>query len=98
MKLLNKFRRNQRGIGGAVVAVIVTVILLFIGILVMTTFISSVSPTSSWSTTANNTWTNVQSYAWTAIGLIAIGIIILGAVAIISVVRGMGGGTGTGGL
>lgn len=82
--------------GGAVVAVIVTVILLFVGILVMTTFINSVTPNGDWSATANTTWTNVQSYAWTAIGLISVGVIILGAVAIISIVRGMAGGGGAG--
>ena len=97
MKPFNKLIHNKKGLGVAVMAVVTTVVLLFVGILVMTTFISSVTPNSSWSTSANTTWTNVQSYAWTAIGLVAIGIIILGAVAILSIVRGMGG-VGSGGL
>jgi len=86
-----RLRRNKKGMQGVVVAVISTLVLLFVGILVMTTFINNVTPDDTWSDTANTTWTNVQSYSWTAIGLVAIGIIILGAVAILMIVGRMGG-------
>lgn len=89
--MFKKLRRNKKGLQGAVIAIVSTLILLFVGILVMTTFISSVTPDDTWSANANQTWSNVQSYSWTAIGLVAIGIIILGAVAILVVVGRMGG-------
>ena len=91
MKMFLKLRRNKKGLQGAIIAVVSTLILMFVGILVMTTFINSVTPDGTWSTTANATWTNVQSYSWTAVGLVAIGIIILGAVAILMIVGRMGG-------
>ena len=91
MKLFHRLIHNKKGLQGAIIAVVSTLILMFVGILVMTTFINSVTPDDTWSTTANTTWANVQSYSWTAVGLVAIGIIILGAVAILIVVGRMGG-------
>jgi hypothetical protein len=96
MKFLSQLRRDRRGFQGVIIAVVSTLILLFVSILVMTTFIANVSPDTTWSATANTTWINVQSYSWTAVGLIAIGIIILGAVAILAIVGRMGGGGGRG--
>lgn len=82
---------------GAVLAVVITIIMLFVGIIITVNFINAVTPDSTWSKSANDTWSNTQSYTWTAFGLIAIGIIVLGAVAIISAV-GMFGGGGRGAI
>jgi len=90
MTPFGKLRRDRRGFKGIIIAVVSTLVLLFVAILVMTTFINSVTPDTTWSLTANTTWANVQSYSWTAIGLVAIGIIILGAVAILAIVGKMG--------
>lgn len=79
---------------GAVMAVVVTIIMLFVGIIITVNFINAVTPDTTWSTSANTTWTNTQTYTWTAFGLIAIGIIVLGAVAIISAVGMFGAGPG----
>lgn len=76
---------------GAVVAVIFTVVSLFVGIIVAVNFINSVTPDTTWSTSANTTWANTQTYTWTAFGLIAIGIIVLGAVSIMAAMGGFAG-------
>ena len=75
---------------GSVLAVLFTVVMIFVGIIVVVNFINAVTPDTTWSKSANDTWTNVQSYTWTAFGLIAIGIIVLGAVSIISAVSAFG--------
>lgn len=71
---------------GAVLAVVMTIIMLFVGIIITVNFINAVTPDDTWSASANTTWANTQSYTWTAFGLIAIGIIVLGAVAIVGAV------------
>jgi len=68
--------------------------MLFVGVIIMVNFINSVTPDDTWSADANTTWSNAQTYSWTAMGLIAISIIVLGAVAIISAVGGFGGPSG----
>ena len=75
---------------GSVLAVLFTVVMIFVGIIVTVNFINAVTPDTTWSASANTTWTNVQTYTWTAFGLIAIGIIVLGAVSIISAVSAFG--------
>lgn len=69
---------------GAVVAVLTTVIMLYVGLLVIVNFLSQATPDSTWSTEANTTWTNAQTYTWLAFGFIALGIMILGVVAILA--------------
>lgn len=72
-------------------AVVVTVIFLFVGIIITVNFINAVNPDTTWSEDANTTWSNTKSYTWVAFGLIAIGIIVLGAVAIVAAVGMFGG-------
>lgn len=75
---------------GAVIAAVFTMVMLFVGIIVVVNFINAVTPNDTWSADANTTWTNTQTYTWTAFGLIAIGIVVLGAVAILSAMSGFG--------
>ena len=75
---------------GTVLAVVFTVVMLFVGIIITVNFINAVSPDTTWSESANTTWENTQTYTWTAFGLIAIGIIVLGAVAIIGAMGSFG--------
>ena len=70
--------------------VVFTVVMMFVGIIVVVNFINAVTPDTTWSTQANTTWANTQTYTWTAFGLIAIGIIVLGAVGIISAMGAFG--------
>lgn len=79
--------RNEK-MRGAVVAVVSTIIMLFVGITVTVSFINGVTPDDTWSASANTTWSNAQTYTWTSYGLIAIGIIVLGAVAIMAALGG----------
>lgn len=76
---------------GAVLAVVFTMVALFVGIIVVVNFINAVTPDTTWSTAANNTWANTQTYSWTAFGLIAIGIIVLGAAAIMGAMGALSG-------
>ena len=76
---------------GAVLAVITTLILIYVGLLVAVNFIGQVTPDDTWTTEANTTWTNAQTYTWLAFGFIALGILILGVVAILAALRMTGG-------
>ena len=79
---------------GAVLAVITTVIILYVGLLVTVNFLNQATPDATWSASANTTWANAQTYTWLAFGFIALGILILGVVAILAAL-GMMGGTRT---
>jgi len=85
--------RNKRGAGGVVIVLISMVIMLLIGIIVVNSLVNSQTPDSTWSVKANSTWTSVQNNIWVAFGLVAVGIIVVGAVAILSYLN-MGSGKG----
>lgn len=91
MKPLHKLVRNKKGAGGVIVVLISMMVMILVGIIVVQALITSQTQTG-WSTNANTTWTNLQTNIWTAFGLIVVGIIIVGAVAILSYLR-FGGGT-----
>ncbi len=75
---------NKKAVGGVVVALIAMMVMLLVGIIVVNSLVNSQTPDSTWSADANTTWATVQSNIWVAFGLVAVGIIIVGAVAILS--------------
>ena len=86
-KPLNKLLRNRKGAGGVIFALISMMVMILVGIIVVVALTGSVTPDSTWSTSANTTWANTQSNIWLAFGLVVVGIIIMGAVAILSMMK-----------
>ena len=84
MKFLKKLLHNKRAVGGVVVALISMMVMLLVGIIVVNSLINSQVPDDDWTTEANSTWASVSANIWIAFGLVAVGIIIVGAVAILS--------------
>jgi ABC-type Fe3+ transport system permease subunit len=81
---MRSLRKNKKGAGGVVVVLISMMVMLLVGIIVVNSLINSQTPDDTWSTDANSTWDDVQSNIWIAFGLVVVGIIIVGAVAILS--------------
>lgn len=81
---LRKFAASKYGAGGVVVVLISMMVMLLVGIIVVNSLINSQTPDATWSEDANKTWANVQTNIWVAFGLVVVGIIIVGAVAILS--------------
>jgi len=71
------------GVVGALVGIMVS---LLIAIIIVMNLISS-QDQADWSVKANSTWTSLQSNIWTALTLLVIIPIIVGAVIILSYVR-----------
>ena len=67
----------------SVISVISAATALFIGIWVISTVITSVSQ-SGWTSTANTTFTNVQTTMWSALQLLSVGLIVLAAAVILA--------------
>lgn len=85
---MRKLLRSRKAAGGVIYTVIAMMIMIVAGILVVNALINSVSPDDTWSADANTTWTNTQTNIWLAFSLVVIGIIIVAAVAILSMLRG----------
>lgn len=81
---LKRFLKNKKAVGGVIYVMLSLMITLLVAILVVNALVNSQTPDSTWSVKANTTWASVQSYIWMGIGLAAIGIIILAAMAILS--------------
>ena len=81
--------RDTRGqVSGGVVGTIVGVMVsLLVAIIIVNSLINSQTPDVNWSANANSTWTTLQSNIWTALVLLVIVPIIIGAVIILSYVR-----------
>jgi len=76
----------------AVIGTIVGIIISFmIGLVVIGTLINSVDR-SGWSAQANTTWTTLVNNVWTVFGLLVIIPLIIGAVVLLRLFRGGGGG------
>lgn len=75
---------NRKGVGGVVYVLIGLMIMLLVGIIVVNALINSQTPDSTWSASANSTWTSVQTNIWIAMGLVTVSLIIVGAMAILS--------------
>lgn len=84
MNPITKLIRSRKAAGGVVVALISMMVMLLVGIIVVNALVNSQTPDSTWSEDANTTWASVQTNIWVAFGLVAVGIIIVGAVAILS--------------
>jgi uncharacterized membrane protein YidH (DUF202 family) len=85
--------KNEKAAGGVVVALISMMVMLLVGVIVVNALVNSQTPDDTWSADANTTWTNIQTNIWIAFGLVVVGIIIVGAVAILSYLR-FGGSAG----
>lgn len=87
---MKHFLKNKKGIS-VVYALITLMVLILVAIYIVVALTGSVTPDDTWSEEANTTWTNTQANIWLALGLIVVGIIIMGAVAILGMLRGGGG-------
>lgn len=87
---MSKLYHNKKGAGGVIYVLITMMVTILVGIFIVNALIGSVTPDSTWSTEANNTWENTQTNIWLAFSLVVIGIIIMGAMAILSMMRGGG--------
>ncbi len=84
MHAARKFIGSKKAVGGVVVALISMMVMLLVGIIVVNSLVNSQTPDDTWSADANSTWATTQTNIWVAFGLVAVGIIIVGAVAILS--------------
>ena len=64
--------------------------MILVGVIIVNSIINSVDPDTTWSEEANDTWADTQTYIWLGFSLVVIGIIIVAAVAILSMLRGGG--------
>ena len=87
MRPLARLFRSKKAAGGVVVALISMMVMLLVGVIVVNALINSQTPDETWSADANTTWENIQTNIWIAFGLIVVGIIIVGAVAILGYLR-----------
>lgn len=67
----------------SVIAVISAATALFIGIWVISSVIGSINQ-GGWTSTANTTFTNVQTTMWNSLNLLAVGLIVLAASVILA--------------
>lgn len=67
-------------------------VMILVGVIIVNSIVGSVAPDTTWSEEANTTWENTQTYIWLGFGLVVIGIIIIAAVAILTMLRGGGVG------
>jgi uncharacterized membrane protein len=95
LQTAKRFMSNRKGVGGVVYVLIGLMIMLLVAIIVVNALINSQTPDSTWSASANTTWANVQTNIWTALGLVVVSLIIVGAMAILSYLNmGSGGKSG----
>ena len=88
MKPLHKLLNSKKAAGSVIFTLITVMVMMLVGIIVVVALTGSVTPDSTWSTDANTTWTNTVNNIWLAFGLVVVGIIIMGAIAILSMMRG----------
>ena len=77
----------MRTIIGAIVAIVIS---MLVGIIVVSTLISSIN-TTGWSSQAQQTWTQLQNNIWIVFSLLVILPLIVGAVTLMRVLGGEGG-------
>lgn len=90
MNFMRNFRRKYIGDekGQATVSSMITVAAtLFIGILIISTIIGSITGLTG---TANTTFNSVVGYLWTGMSFLGLGILVLGAVYIMRIIKQMG--------
>jgi ABC-type Fe3+ transport system permease subunit len=81
---MRKFLRSKTAAGGVIVTLISMMVMLLVGIVIVNALINSQVADDTWSAEANTTWANTQNNIWLAFSLVVIGLIIVGAVAILS--------------
>lgn len=100
MRKLLELLHDSRGAGpeSAVSLQLTLIISLLVGIIIIyQLFIAGIGPTTdendpNYDADALNAWNNVRTLAWAGIGLMAIGVIVLAASVILSVVGGFRAG------
>ena len=92
MRPFHRLLKDERAAAGVIFTLITMMVTILVGIYVVVALTGAVTPDTTWSTQANTTWTNTQNNIWLAFGLVVVGIIIMGAVAILSMMRFGGGG------
>jgi len=80
-KLLLTSRKGL--VTASVIAVISAATALFVGIWVISTVINSISQ-ANWTSQANTTYSQVQTTMWSALQLLAVGLIVLAASVILA--------------
>jgi ABC-type Fe3+ transport system permease subunit len=93
LKPFLKLLKNKVGAGGVIVTLVSMMVMLLVGIIIVNALVNSQSPDDTWSEEANNTWASTVTNIWLAFSLVVIGLIIVGAVAILSYLNFGGGGT-----
>lgn len=81
---MKSFLKNKKAAGGVIVTLISMMVMLLVGIIIVNALVNSQTPDATWSVDANTTWTATQTNIWLAFSLVVIGLIIVGAVAILS--------------
>jgi len=87
---MRRLLKNEKAAGGVIYVLITMMVMILVGVIVVNSLIQSVTPDTTWTLEANNTWTATCSNIWLAFSLVVIGIIIMGAIAILSMMRGGG--------
>lgn len=77
------FMKDEKG-QGAVQTVIVVAATIFIGINIIAQIIAGISGLTG---TANTTFGTVEGYLWTGMGFLGLGLLVLGAVFILRIIK-----------
>lgn len=86
---MRSFRKNQRAASTGVLYVLITMmVMILVSIIVVNAIIGSVEPDDTWSAEANDTWDDTQTYIWLGFSLVVIGLVIVAAVSIMSMLKG----------
>ena len=80
---VKEIERETRG-QGAVQTVIVVAATIFIGINIIAQIIAGITGLTG---TANSTFSTVEGYLWTGIGFLGLGLLVLGAVFILRIIK-----------
>lgn len=80
---IDKLEKETKG-QGAVQTVIVVAATIFIGINIIAQIIAGISGLSG---TANSTFNTVEGYLWTGMGFLGLGLLVLGAVFILRIIK-----------
>ena len=88
-----KLRKEAVNAFAMVIALVAISTMLIVGIWITTSIQAAVSQ-ADWSTDANTTYTSVKTTTWDAFDLAVVSLIVIAAVAIISILIGGFGGMG----
>jgi hypothetical protein len=81
---LQHLTANKKGVGGVIYVLLGLMIMLLVAVIVVNALVNSQTPDTTWSAKANTTWAAIQTNIWIALGLVTVGLIVVGAMAILS--------------